>query len=270
MLHHTRKVSLFLFALISACATNETPFAPLSDASSVAAGRSDEHLPPRMSVCHLLDDGTFKAMELPANAVDAHLAHGDQPAGGPELDANCQPWPFVFRDEFNGPLDPNRWSLLAESRIENGTITFFGDIFFSFRPYDNGNRYTPHVAWEFGWIVAPSLEYFSRVASGCMEMCNPDINEAFSRDDVFLLYEQGRAPDPTFSPRITLADLTPGPHVFRADWNRDTGIATYWVDGNLMATIPTTFGWQPGPPRLSFYGRGSVTLTYFQYEIIEP
>ena len=67
--------------------------------SGLNAGGESFIRQPKVEVCHLDDDtGDYRLIEVAAPALDAHLEHGDAPAGEPvpnqdgfEFDETCQP-----------------------------------------------------------------------------------------------------------------------------------------------------------------------------------
>jgi len=262
MLNHIRRnISRIIITGVvamtaAACAQHESALAP----SSATADLRPEFI----DVCHRLDEG-YDKLSLPETAWPPHQAHGDEIAGGPKLDPDCEKYrPMVVRDEFDGPLGAN-WSLFrASSTVDAGTLRIAGAPgYFNFRSLFLAPYPVSKIAWELGWNTAGTSGQFSRGSSGCAILCNNDAAEIFSGSAFMVQYGWNHL-TPWASASKT---LTPGEHAVRVEWDRILGRATYWVDGELLISIPTV-------PRFTFdYGvidfqiMGSTTLTYLQYEI---
>lgn len=251
-------VAATIFA--AACAQNEAPLAPLSTTADLR--------PEFIDVCHRLDEG-YDKLSLPEAAWPPHQAHGDEIAGGRKLDSNCEKYrPMIVRDDFDGPLGPNWYLYRASGQVDAGTLRisvapgyFFG--YFNFRSYFYAPYPVSKIAWELGWDASKTSGQFSRSSSGCSILCNNDVAELFSGSAFMVQYGWNHLTPWAFASK----SLTPGEHAVRVEWDRILGRATYWVDGELLISIPTVPRFTLDYGVIDFGFVGTTTLTYLQYEI---
>ena len=251
-----------LVFLVSACGGVDST-APLTRAAT-SASVAGEKGPDFVAVCHAMPDGSYRRIELPSAAANVRLGLGDELAGGPKLDANCERYkPMVFRDDFDGPLGPNWYFLKLSSTVQNGTLQISGQGWFNVR----SNFYAPfpvsRIVWELGWRSEGTAGLLSRNSSGCAILCNYEVYEEFFSEAFGVRYRW----DPYSPFMVQSRQLTNGDHVARVVWDRILGRATYTVDGVLLAEIPTRPRFVHDYGVLDFSLWGTVTLTHFQYEI---
>ena len=82
-------ICIALIALSFACNVDR-PTQPTDDLLAPAAkgGKKGKN---KVDLCHIDEDGIYHLINVAEPAVDAHLAHGDDLAGGDVLDENCEP-----------------------------------------------------------------------------------------------------------------------------------------------------------------------------------
>ncbi|MBT4496941.1 MAG: formylglycine-generating enzyme family protein [Gemmatimonadetes bacterium] len=102
-------------ALIIGCAADK-PTQPGGDVLAPAA-KGAKKGKSKVSICHIDEEGVFHLISVAEPAVDAHLAHGDEIAGGDVLDENCEP---VFQEEIT--IDLSDGVTLEMVWIEPGTF----------------------------------------------------------------------------------------------------------------------------------------------------
>ena len=75
----------------------------------------------RDGVCHVVGTGSYVKITVSANAVPAHLAHGDALAGSGGLDDNCEPSNRVYVSH-----DPEQ-CLIIRWVCQEGYIQFYDE-----------------------------------------------------------------------------------------------------------------------------------------------
>lgn len=262
MLDLLRGTLILTSVALVGCSTDAV--APLMRAPERTTASSSGSGPDFVGVCHAMPDGSYRRMDLPAAAAEVRIGLGDELAGGPKLDANCERYrPMVFRDDFDGPLAPN-WSFWQLSHtVQNGTLQLGGQGSVSVRSYLYPPYPVSRIVWELGWRSQGTAGLLTRVSSGCALLCNYEIFEEFFSEAFGVRYHWDSSAPFTGESR----QLTAGDHVAHVVWDRIQGLATYTVDGQLLAQIPIRPRFVTDYGVLDFVLFGSANLTHFQYEV---
>lgn len=188
--------SFFLIALVFGLTSCESVTSPLADSDDSSVGDSAtlaEWLEADVAVCHVTESGDYRRITVVQDAVQDHLGHGDEIAGGNVLDAQCQPvvqapacgcftaedlrasvagaapTPYVFLDVFNYyDQDPRRTEIRSTLNTDAGLFEEVAAVYIT----PTGDPQTPLAPLCFYQDVAldefdgePAYTYTTRALS---------------------------------------------------------------------------------------------------------